>query len=315
MEELVEPKEEIIEKKVVARKPGRPRKSQVMLPQKRNGITLSPSDAQHYIEFLYDKPLIFKKLWQFFKLMAVDKLHLNFKTDGIIIYCSDHLKKSHIRVKIDCNKVNHYFCSNELDIGLLCSNPSLIMSCIDKSYNSILFLSTHDNIQKNIQIILKNDIDIEETHKIELIGQYDKNSNDERFIDDDYTIKFKLSGKYLKKMVSDVRTFSKQLSIRQDSADDNLLLEYTTDDKKINSLHIIKNNSTINLRSKLQEDETFRTAVLIDYIKPISSALLSETVEIYADENKPIKFIIYLDDCIQMCILTEIIDNRSEVPT
>lgn len=308
--DIIKQETDTVEKAV--RKPGRPRKKMAQLPKPRNGIVMNPSDAQHYIEFLYDKPLIFKKLWQFFKLMAVDKLHLNFKKDSIIIYCSDHHKKSYIRVKIDCTKVNHYFCEKELDIGLLAGNPSLIMSTIDKSYNSILFLSTHDNIQKNIQIILKNDIDIEETHKIELIGEYDKNINDEKFVDENYAIKFKLSGKYFKKMISDVRTFSDQLSIRQDSVDDNLMFDYIKHDKKIKSLHIIKNSASINLRSALGEDDTFRTSIKIDYIKPISSALLSEHIEIYADENKPLKFIIQLDECIQMSILTEIIDNRSE---
>jgi hypothetical protein len=274
---------------------------------------MTPSDAEHYIEFLYDKPLIFKKLWQFFKLLACDKLHLSFMKDCIIIYCSDHHKKSHIRVRIDCNEVNHYYCEKELDIGLLCKNPELIMGTIDKSYNSILFLSTHDNNQKNIEIVLKNDIDIEETHKIELIGEYDKTNNDEKFLDEDYKIKFKLNGKYFKKMVSDVKTFSDILVIRQDDRDENLMLEYIKHDKKIKSLHNMKNSAAINLRSALTEDETFRTSIKIDYIKPLSSALLSESIEVYADEIKPLKFIINLDEkCIQICILTDIIDQRSE---
>lgn len=306
---------EDLDQKKVQRKPGRPRKNLVKLPKPRNGIVLSPSDAKHYIEFLYDKPLIFKKLWQFFKLLACDKLHLSFLKDSIIIYCSDHHKKSHIRVKINCNEVNHYYCEKELDIGLLCKNPELIMGTIDKSYNSILFLSTQDNIQKNIEIILKNDIDIEENHKIELIGEYDKSNNDAKFIDEEYKIKFKLSGKYFKKMISDVKTFSDILNIRQDDREDNLMFEYIKHDKKIKSLHIMKNSDAINLRSTLEEDETFRTSVKLDYIKPLSSALLAESIEIYADENKPLKFIINLDDkCIQICILTDIIDQRSETP-
>lgn len=145
MDDLKE--EDLIETKT-PRKPGRPRKSIIKLPKPRNGIVMAPSDAKHYIEFLYDKPLIFKKLWQFFKLLACDKLHLSFLKDSIIIYCSDHHKKSHIRVKINCNDVNHYYCEKDLDIGLLCKNPELIMGTIDKSYNSILFVSSHDNIQK-----------------------------------------------------------------------------------------------------------------------------------------------------------------------
>jgi hypothetical protein len=76
-------------------------------------------------------------------------------------------------VKINCKDVNHYYSEGDLDIGLFSKNPELIMSTIDKTYNSLVILSNKDSIQKNIQIILKNDIDIDETHKIELIGEYD----------------------------------------------------------------------------------------------------------------------------------------------
>ncbi len=298
------------QKSSVKRGPGRPRRTPVRQPRPKNGIVASPTDPRHYVEFLFDKPLIFKKLWQFFKLMAVDRLHLLFDKESITIYCSDHHKKSNIRVKINCNEVNHYFCENELDIGLSCKNPELIMSTIDKTYNSILFLSSKDNIQKNIQVVLKNDIDIEEAHKIELIGEYDRMENQEKFADEDYAVKFNLPGKYFKKVVSDIKTFSDQMTIRQDGPDDNLMFEYIKNDKKVKSLYTIKNNSSVNLKSKLSEDDTFRTSIKIDYIRPISSALLSENITIYADENKPMMFIINMDPAVEMRILTQIVDNR-----
>lgn len=304
---------ELDQEKPGKKKPGRPRKITPAQPKPRNGVVQTPSDVQHYIEFLYDRPLIFKKLWQFFKLMAVEKIRISFMKDSIILYCNDHHNKSNIRVKIDCTKVNHYFCEKELDIGLLCKNPELIMGTIDKSYNSILFLSTHDNIQKNIQIVLKNEIDIEETHKIELIGEYDKTINDERFLDEDYAIKFKLFGKYFKKMISDIKKFSDVITIRKDSKEDNLIFEYIKHDKKIKSNHIIKNNDSISLQDNLVDDDSFRTSFKIDYVKPISGALLNETIKIYADENKPLKFLIQMDEIVQVTILTEIIDDRGVV--
>lgn len=299
------------------KKPGRPRKKQPIQPKKKKGVVLSPEDAMHHIEFLYDRPLIFKKLWQFFKLMSVDKIHMAFTKNNIIIYCTDHHKKSRVRVNIDCSKVNHYYCEKDLDIGLLCKNPELIMSTIDKTYSSILFLSTKDNIQKNIQIVLKNEIEIDETHKIELIplsGEYNKSNDESDFLDEDYMIKFKLSGKYFKKMISDIKSFSEQITIRKDGPEDNLIFEYTANSKKIKSMHIIKNNDSISLRDNLGPDDTFRTSFKIDYVKSISSALLNETIEIYSDENKPLKFMVQMDDAISITILTTIIDQRDPPP-
>lgn len=303
------------EKKVavpVRPKPGRPRKSLPRVPKPKNGIVENPSDGIHFIEFLYDKPLVFKKLWQFFKLMAVDKIQINFTKTAIYMWCHDHHKKSHMRVKINCNEVNHYYCEDDLEIGLLCKNPELVMNTIDKTCNSILFLSTQDNIQKNIQIVLKNDFDFEEVHKIELIGEYDRIEDNKKFMDTDYAIKFKLQGKYFKKMISDIRSFSDQATIKQDGQDEPLTFEYVKHDKKIKSLHVAKNSKSIALQSTLEEDDTFRTSFKVDYVKPISSAVLAEHIEVYADENKPLMFTIQMDDkAVELKILTDIIDNRN----
>ena len=73
-------------KKIEKKRPGRPRKTPLRKPRPRDGIVSSPSDSTNFIELIYDKPLIFKKLWQYFKLMAVDKIQLIFIHFQIYIY-------------------------------------------------------------------------------------------------------------------------------------------------------------------------------------------------------------------------------------
>lgn len=301
----------------VKRAPGRPcKKVPLQNPKPRKGIVKDPSDERHSMEFLYDKPLVFKKLWQFFKNMAVEKIHMSFLKDSVLIYCHDHHKKNKIRVNIDCSMINHYFCEKEMDIGLLCSNPELIMKTIDKTNTSILILSAKGSTQNSVNIVLKNELDIEETHKVQLIQYHvdDIENSKTKFMDDDYMIKFKLQGKYFKKMITDIKSFSNQITIRKDGPgkNENLVFEYTNNDKKINSSHSIKNSTAISLVDNMKEDDTFRTSFKIDYVKPISSALLTEYINIYSDENKPLKFIIQMDEAIQIVILTDIIDNRVE---
>lgn len=300
------------ELKIPKKRPvGRPSAKRPQMPQPKNGIVSAPKDESHHIEFLYDKPIIFKKLMAFFKLMAVDKIHFSFTKENIFIYCKDHHKKNDIRVKIDCSKVNYYYCASDLDIGLLCENPELIMSTIDKTYNTITFLSSEENKFKNIQVILKNDFGFEESHKIDLIAQYDR-IDDAQFLDNEYALQFILSGKCFKKMISDIKTFSNQLSIRQDGKDEPLMIEYIKNDKKIKSVNTIRKTDTIKLKSNLDEDSTFRTSVKVDYIRPISNSLLSDNIQINADENKRLLFVVQMDsDIIEMRILTEIIDNRN----
>lgn len=296
------------------KRPGRPRKTPLREPRPRNGIVDKPKDENNFIEFLYDKPLIFKKLWQYFKLMAVDKIQMIFRLNEIILWSEDHHKKSKMRIKISGDKVNHYYSSEELDIGMTCKNPELIMSTIDKTYTSILFLSKISYTQKDIRIILNNEIEIDESHRIELIGEYDKIENEEQFLDSEYTIKFELPGRYFKKMISDIRAFSDQITIRQDGKGEPLIFEYMKSDKKIKSYHIVRNNNSINFSSKLQDDDTFRVSFKIDYVKPISSALLSENIIIYAHESKPLMFSILMDkSTVEIKILTEIIDERNKI--
>ena len=302
-------------KKEEKKKPGRPRKTPLKEPRPRNGIVVNPKDESNFIEFLYDKPLVFKKLWQYFKLMAVDKIQIIFRVDDIILWCKDHHNKSRMRIKINSNKVNHYYCSGELDLGIRCKHLELIMSTIDKTYTSILFLSKIGYTQKDIRIILNNMMEIDESHKVELIGEYDKISNENTFLDTDYTIKFELPGKYFKKMISDIRSFSDQITIRQDGIDEPLIFEYIEQvGKKIKSYHIVRNNKNIKFSSKLKEDETFSVSFKIDYIKPISSAMLAETITIFAHEGKPLMFSVMMDkNTAEVQILTEIIDDRQRL--
>lgn len=296
----------------VKKRPGRPRKTPLRKPRPRIGIIKEPKDPSNFVEFSYDKPMVFKKLWHYFKLMAVNRIQIIFRKNEMVIWGKDHHEKSSMRAVIHGAKVNQYYCSEELNLGLLCKNPKLIMSTIDKTYTTILWLSKVGYTQKDLRIILNNEIEIDESHKVELIGEYDKMGDESAYDNTDYTIKFKLPGRYFKKTMSDIRTFSDQLIIRQDGPTDPLLFGYVKQDKKIKSFHIVQNNDNIDFVSKLKEDDTFRVSFKIDYVRPISDALLAENVYIHAHENKPLMICASMDDgTVDITILTEIIDERN----
>lgn len=308
----MENKEEVVKQELPKKKrPGRPRKNPPRQPKPRNGVVENPHSSDNFMEFLYDKPTQFKKIWAFFKMMAVEHIHMLLTPDSIKIWCVDHNKKNEIRVKIDCNKVNHYYCQEELDIYLTSKDVEWIMSTIDKTYNSILLLSEKNDTQKNLKIILNNDYEAQESHVIELSKNDGIIENDHKFLDNNYMVKFNMMGKYYKKMISDLKAITNILTIRQDSFDDDLMFEYTSNTKKINST-IICNKDKFKVVSQVDENSTFRTSFNIDHVKPISSSLLAENIDIYADEVKPLMTIIHMDNkTIEFRILTEIIDERN----
>lgn len=292
------------------RKPGRPCK-QVKKPlMPRNGITKFPTNPEHFIEMVYDKPMILKKIFQFFKQLATTKVQIIFKPTEIILYCVDHLEKSMVYVKLDAKRLNHYYCQEELDVGMSCKDIELIFNTIDKEYTSIVILSNQATMQRNIMFVLENDIQADETHIVDLISQYSRCKENE-FLDIDYMIKFKFSGHVFKKTINDIKTMSNQLSIRQEDEGHNLLFEYFTKNKKTHSQHKFKNSSKIQLDSKLKRGDSFRVDIKIDYIKPISSAQIADEINILVDENKKFMTISIIDDIAEIKTLTEIIDERT----
>ena len=297
----------------VKKGPGRPRKTPKKEPIPRDGISDTPQDHDHVVEFLYEQPLILKKIISFFCSLAASQIQIIFRPTDVIFYSHDHHGKTHIRVKIDANKLNHYYCKNTVDIGLNCRDLALIFNIPDKDYNSVIMLITKNNVQKHIDIIMENDIQIDEHHTIDVVGRYIKMNDEADFIDDDYTITFNLPGKYFKKTISDIRTISKQLSIQQDDEDADLEFCYNSSNKKVRSRHVFKNSGKVKLASKLKEGYSFRVDVKVDYIRPISSANIADRITVMVDEDKKLMTCSSKDNnTIEIKTLTEIIDFRDE---
>ena len=297
--------------KKTTRRPGRPRKNPIKKNKPRNGISNKPSINDNCVELLYDKPIILKKMVQFFKMMAVEKLQIIFDKTKIIIWANDHHIKNRIYITIDGNKLNHYYCKEKIDIGLICKDLEVVLSKIDKTYTSIIIASQEGYTQKNLLILLKTEINIDERHQIELIGSYPKLTDETIFFNKKYDIKFTLPGKYFKKMITDIKTFTDILSICQHEKEEPLKFEYTTRNKKIKSTNIVNNREIINLVSNLNNDDSFRLSFIVDYVKPISSSTLSEYITICCTESNPLLFIISADEkTFEAKILTEIIDDR-----
>lgn len=288
------------------KKPGRPRKNPVREHEPRKGISVQPHNIANHIEFIYSEPSVFKKLWGYYKAMAIEQLQLIFRQDEIIIYGIDHMQKSRMRTRIDARKVNHYYCKQPLTVGISNSNTENIMLSIDETYNKIAIYSESGSIHRNIKTTLTNEIEIDENRVINLVDRVPEFDDEKAFLDDDYTLKFELPGKYFKKMLTNIKLFSEELSIRQDGPNDPLMFEYQDKEKKIKSKNVVKNSKKIKLRSTLKDD-TFLVKINLDYIKPISSALASENIAIWTHEKKPFVTSVSLDnDAVEIKILTDI---------
>lgn len=299
----------------IKKKVGRPRKTPLHAPEPRNGIATDAINPEHYVEFYYDNPTIFKKLWNYYKAMAIEKIHISFRSADVIIWGNDHHQKSSMRTCIKASKINHYYCCNNLDIGLICSDLEKVMNAIDRSCTSICIIARRDQLKRYINIIITTELKIERYYTIELIGNYDKLVDEQAFlISDEYPVHFELPSKYFKKMITDIRLFSDQITIRHDNPGGPLIFDYTATDKKIKSEDTVKDGDSISFHSSIQEGEMFRTSFKIDYIRPISAALLGEYIHIFAHESKPLLCLINIDDyTVDIRVLTDIINDRTRL--
>lgn len=300
-------------KDVKKKGPGRPRKTPEKESLPNHGIVSSPLDKNCGVEFTHTNVLAFKKIFNFFKLLAVEHVQIIFRKDHVIMWCMDHHHNNEVRVKINTQLCNRYYCDDVLDIGLSRKNIGSVISKIDKHYNSITFKSYVEDSRKHLYIILKNYIDIDEESIVDLTNSQ-KMTEEKKFTDvSDYTMSLELPCKYYKKMITDIKNSSQQMDIIQESSRDPLIFSFATADRQVRTKNVVRDKEKVQFKSKLSDDAGgFRVAVGLSYIEPISSAQLSEKILLYFHEKKEILSILNMDVGIEIRILTKIISQKSK---
>lgn len=298
----------------VVRKPGRPKTidTKKSLIEKK-GIIQNPLDKTDAVEFRYTEPLIFKLLWNYFKHMNIENLHIIFRAKDVIIYGIDHSQKNSIYVKINVPMVNIYYCKQELHVGISLKTSLAYINTIDKNTKFIEISSKLEEQKSIIMFVFCTELASLEAHKINLISEYETltQETEKEFLNlDDYKISMKFPSKFLKKKMNDISLCkTTTVDFVQDGKGEPFTIMYESADKCGSSRIPFKVNDKINFKSGLTDDETFRITVLLDNLKSISTAGFTNDVELFMSENKSILFKTKLDDVIELKILTQILKD------
>ena len=282
----------------VKRSVGRPRLIQRIDPLPKLGILNNPSNEDNLVELSYDNVSIFKKIFNLLKTMNVKEINIQFNNNYTKIFGIDHLEKNLINIKIDSNKLNHYYCEHPINITLDPKNLDKITQKIDKHYSLFSIILKKKSYRNNIIIILNNKIlSIDESHIINLIEtNVDYDTFNDKSVDYNlYPLKFELTGKYFKKLINDVSTFSEIFTIEKVN-NNPLQFIYKNINNTIKGFNICKDSSKIKLQSSLSENDIFSVSVRIDYIKALSNSLLSDKIKIYADSENDLVFNLLIDN-------------------
>lgn len=278
----------------IKKRPGRPRTKPLKKTLKREGIFDKPNAEENCVEMVYDMPNILKKIFALFKAMAVKEIKLEFTKKFINIITIDHLRRSRIKVVIDCTKINRYYCAEPIEGYLNPTNMEKIIQVLNKDYITIAFVLKTSTNRSVLNVIYKNDMKIDEYREIDLI-QPSVPKYDTTFDDTNYPIKFVLPGKYFKKLISDASVFSNKLTINK-VGENPLMFSYLSADKKVKSRYVVKDKEKIKLKSSIGRDDIFSSSIIVDYIKPFSNSLLSSDISISADTHKDIIFKASIDN-------------------
>jgi hypothetical protein len=285
-------------------RPGRPPKDRSTKQRTRMGIVEVPHNENNILEFSYDMPQNFKKIWDYFKTSAVDKLRFVFKKDGIVILCEDHYKKNKIRVKIAGEKVNHYFCSEPFDVVVLNRNIEKVMNTIDKKDTREIGISINSDLSNqgslanldNIKVIFDNEIKIKSIHELSLINDTEYIEETPFLEEEKYLVKYRLPSSYFKRQINNIKSFNNEILIRKESNETPLLFEYKMEDCKVRSRDIVEEPGRIDLVSNLPNNTPLMIIANIDNIRPISSVQISECVELFIANDRPILYKVVLND-------------------
>ena len=275
------------------KKPGRPKKKVVSMPVDVYGIVDKPVNADDVIELVYCNPTLFKKIFALQKAFAVSEIEMIFDPTGLKIITTDHLKKSTIYASIDGRCMNLYYCKGTIRICVKRDSIEKVLSCLTKNHYKITFL-LKENYRSTLYLIVKeSEYNSDTSYEID-VGHNPQNAPIAAADDDtNYPIKFKLSSKYFKTTIGNIRKLSTTFTI-QKTGNDPLQLTY---DKAqgVNFGNVYSDTEKINLVCTLTPDDVFSVSVCIDYIKPFSNSTIGDDVYIAADKRDRMSFATQLD--------------------
>lgn len=283
----------------VKRRVGRPKIIKpVSQTSTRRGIVAEPTVGAHALEIVYDIPINLKKIFTLFKLMDTRDVKMEFRISGFRISGAGHLKHNFIDLNVDSSKLTQYYCKHNMIMVIDQKNLEKVIQKIDKSYDSIHIIAKQDSYMKELFIVLNDEQQgIREYHTISLLES--SSAPEDNIISalpyQSYPVSFTLPSKYFKKVISDISKFSKDFTV-ECRPQTPLSFPYDSNSKTIDVNHVFTRPDLFKIDSSLKDREFLSTTVRIEYIQSLSTALLSDCVNVFVDHTNMMVFKTTIDD-------------------
>ena len=281
------------------KKPGRPRKVIAKKAVPHEGIVSAPSNSAetddrllNSYEIMYEQPTMFKKIFSLFGNMSVESIRVLLTKKYMKMYAVDHGGKNQIYVRIHGSRINRFYVSKRIEFGLGSISIQKILKTLNKEHAKICWFIENQYERSKIRIALFND-EMEEastyTIDLEQLDEYDWGVEDELAKEENYRLKFQLPSKYFKKKIADCISLGEVLKIEK-VGHDPLQLNYTFSSGKGDQSTSFGNPFKIGMISTIDEDEIFATSAKMEYLKPLSGTVISDTIHVSACQGEKLIF-------------------------
>lgn len=278
---------------------GRPKNPKEPPPPCR-GILEEADNADHSIEFMYNEPMNFKRIWQIFKGMKSERNILHFQSDKIVIYCKDNRERTFVRCVIDCKNVTSYFCKEPCIITIDNIRLVGITNKIVADYSTIQINRMTYN-DRSIQINLNPGNGVRETYEVDIMDEYDEGLVEKCFDERDYMIYINIGWKYFKRITSDQKIST--IELVQEHYEDPVSMRHCLIDGQVYQYDFSvlaeqqspKGGKPCQMtfyHSQMKENDVFHITIRPEYVKAVSHAILNDTIDIYGfDQDRPLKLV------------------------
>jgi hypothetical protein len=275
------------------KRPGRPKKNVAATAVEMLGITPEPLTPGNSVELVYTSPGMFKKLSHMLAQFGVSEVNLTFTPAGLSIATDDHFSRCRIYATIDGRYMSQYYCRETISVQVNRAALGVVLGNIDTSHYKISFSIAAD-VSTSLNIVLR-DLTYESDAQYKLTVLPTTLPEETSTPDDtDYPVKFRLTSKYFKTLITRSKTLGRQFTIQMVGGGP---LTFATPEAKWQvGWKGTYDPALINLRSTLPLGEPFSVSVMISYITPFSLSLIGTNVDIAVHPTDKMSFSSTIDE-------------------
>jgi hypothetical protein len=211
------------------------------------------------------------------------------------INARDHFNKSTIKIEIYGALLVRYFCKEMFSRCIKRESLETHLKSLDKNHTQITFLFTEQTSRSTMHLSIKeSEINSCFVHKIDLIKEA-ANVVIPQCCENEYPIQFEIPSKPFKQMIANIHEAKiTVLKLEKEGGSEPLKFSYDAV-KKSETAMILADPDKIKLKCTLDPSDIFSISIGVKDIKPFSDSSISDTIHIYADQNKPICLMAELD--------------------